>query len=143
LYDQRGDSDPRHPGARPTVSCAQAELAACTKVTFLASDSGGDTQIRWQRARVKEWQSGGASASHRPTEHGSPPLTQHRPLPPLPSYLRNLLVQCMLSCTPKHVPHLPNTTLPTKSCTNLHLGSIVITSVGQTTLLWAGPSLIN
>ena len=39
----------------------------------------------------------------------------------------NLLVLCMLSCTPKRVPHLPNTTLPTKSCINLHLGSIAIT----------------
>jgi len=71
----------------------------------------------WQRAWMKEWQSGrvsaGACASHRPMEHGSPPLTQHRPLPSLPLHMRNLLGQCMPSCTPKRVPHLPNTTMST------------------------------
>ena len=69
LYDQRGDFDashsgarhvvarhsgtltkdipktfPRHSGARPAASCAQVELTACTRVAFLASDSGG-TQV--------------------------------------------------------------------------------------------------
>ena len=45
LYDQRRDFDPRHLGARPAASCAQAQLTACTRVSFLVSDSGGNTQV--------------------------------------------------------------------------------------------------
>jgi len=71
---------------------------------------------------VAEWT---RFASHRPTEHGSPPPTQHRPLPSLPLHMRNLLGQYMLPCTLKRVPRLPNTAMPTKSCTHLHLGSII------------------
>jgi len=54
-------------------------------------------------------------AHHR--RHSRPSLSLH---------MRNLLGQCIL-CTPKCVPHLPHTTMPTKSCTHLHLGRIVIT----------------
>jgi len=43
------------------------------------------------------------------------------------AYAQPLLGKCMLSCTPKCAPHLPNTTMPTKSCTHPHLGSIAIT----------------
>jgi len=87
---------------------------------------------RWRWAWMKEWQSGGvfagACASHRPMQHGSPLPTQYRPLPSLSLQLRNFLGQCMLSRTPKCAPHLPNTTMPTKSCTHLQLGSIAIFS---------------
>ena len=87
--------------------------------------------IRWRRAWMKEGQTGGVSAgacaSHRPMEHGSPAQTQHRPLLSVSLHMRNVLSQCMLSCTPKRAPHLPNTTMPSKSCTHLHLGSIAIT----------------
>jgi len=31
--------------ARLATVCAQAELIACTRVAFLASDSGSDTQV--------------------------------------------------------------------------------------------------
>ena len=57
-------------------------------------------------------------AHHRRHSTGSTSLSLH---------MRNLLGQCMLSCTPKRAPHLPNTTMPTKSCTHPHLGSIAIT----------------
>ena len=69
--------------------------------------------IQWRRAWWKQWQNWGVSAgacvSHRPTEHGTPPPTQHRPLPSLSLHMRNLLGQCILSCTQKCAPHLPNT----------------------------------
>ena len=42
-------------------------------------------------------------------------------------HMRILLGQCMLPCTPKRAPHLPNATMPTQSCTHLQLGRNIIT----------------
>ena len=49
----------------------------------------------WRRFRVRR----SLRESHRPTQHGSPPPTQHTPLPSLSLHMRNLLGQCMLSCS--------------------------------------------
>jgi len=88
------------------------------KIFFYITHKGGisskrqrrrHTGILWRQAWMKEGQTGGVSAgacaSHRPMEHGSPPQTQHRPLLSVSLHTRNLLSQCMLSCTPKRAPH--------------------------------------
>ena len=44
-------------------------------------------------------------------------------------HAHGLLGQCMLPCTPKRAPHLPNIIMPTQSCTHLELGRNTITKM--------------
>jgi len=101
LYDQRGDFDPRHPGARPASNCTHAELTVWTRVAFLASDSGGDTQV-YDGDRHGRRKGRLEAFPQEPARATGPWNMAHHCRRSTGLYL---LSQCMLSCTPKRAPH--------------------------------------